>query len=186
MVVTASDAMASSYSNRVAVGARGMLVEAPRPRHTQRLVSRTYEDAAGDRATWHDDAELDQADASSGQLAQEPCGGIDLVRHADATVVALWGAIDASLRAAAGRALAGALERDVPIVVDATRATLVDSAGLAFLIQLCTLGRDEGMVVSVVGASPTVAAAIHLVGCDDALRPLAGPDALRISPRSAA
>ena len=92
------------------------------------------------------------------------CGGIDVVRRGDATVVALWGAIDATLRVEAGRALASALERDVPIEIDMTRTTLIDSAGLAFLIQLCLLGRDEGMSVSVIGASPIVAEALHLLG----------------------
>ena len=93
-------------------------------------------------------------------------GGIDLVRGADASVVELWGEIDAALRTEAGQALAGALERDLPVVVDATRVNFIDSAGVAFLVQLCTLGRDEGLAVSLRNPPAVVAEVLHLVGCD--------------------
>ena len=97
-------------------------------------------------------------------------GGIDLVRGADASVVELWGEIDAALRSEAGAALAGALERDLPVVVDATRVSFIDSAGVAFLVQLCALGRDEGLAVSLRNPPPVVAEVLHLVGCDSVIR----------------
>jgi anti-sigma B factor antagonist len=104
-------------------------------------------------------------------------GGIDLVRGADASVVQMWGEIDAALRAEAGAALAGALEQDLPVVVDATRVDFIDSAGVAFLVQLCTLGRDEGLQVSLRNPPPVVAEVLHMVGvegviCDDGARAL--------------
>ncbi|WP_245534370.1 STAS domain-containing protein [Xylanimonas cellulosilytica] len=97
-------------------------------------------------------------------------GGIDLVRETDASVVEMWGEVDAALRAEAGLALAGALERDLPVVVDATRVQFIDSAGVAFLVQLCTLGRDEELAVSLRNPPPVVAEVLHLVGCDSVIR----------------
>ncbi|QAY71350.1 STAS domain-containing protein [Xylanimonas protaetiae] len=96
-------------------------------------------------------------------------GGIDLVRGSDASVVEMWGEIDAALRAEAGMALAGALERDLPVVVDATRVEFIDSAGVAFLVQLCALGRDEGLAVSLRNPPSVVSEVLHLVGCDSVI-----------------
>jgi anti-anti-sigma regulatory factor len=104
-------------------------------------------------------------------------GGIDLVRGAGSTAVVLWGAIDSALREQAGRALAGALERDLPIEVDASRITFIDSAGVAFLLQLCALGREESLSVSVFGPPTVVAEALHLIGCDDVIRDVRRPAA---------
>ncbi|GAB2474570.1 STAS domain-containing protein [Xylanimonas ulmi] len=97
-------------------------------------------------------------------------GGIDLVRGAEASVVQMWGEIDAALRAEAGQALAGALERDLPVVVDATRIGFIDSAGVAFLVQMCRLGRDEGLAVTVRNPPAAVADVLRMVGVDGVIR----------------
>jgi anti-anti-sigma factor len=75
-------------------------------------------------------------------------GGIALVERADVSVVDMWGEIDIALRNEASAALARAFERDLPVVVDTSRVTFIDSAGVAFLVQLCRIGRDEGLRVS--------------------------------------
>ncbi|MCL1869828.1 MAG: STAS domain-containing protein [Promicromonosporaceae bacterium] len=93
-------------------------------------------------------------------------GGIDLVRGDEASVVRMWGEIDAALRAEAGAALAGALEQDHPVIVDATQVDFIDSAGVAFLVQLCRLGSDEGLKVSLRNPPPVVAEVLHLVGVE--------------------
>jgi len=93
-------------------------------------------------------------------------GGIDLVRTANASVVRMWGEIDAALRSEASAALVGALERDLPVVVDATRVDFIDSAGVAFLVQLCALGRDEGLQVSLRNPPEVVGEVLRLVGAD--------------------
>lgn len=93
-------------------------------------------------------------------------GGIDLVRTANASVVQMWGEIDAALRSEASAALVGALEKDVPVVVDATRVEFIDSAGVAFLVQLCALGRDEGLEVTLRNPPEVVAEVFRLVGVD--------------------
>ncbi|SKC68979.1 STAS domain-containing protein [Krasilnikoviella flava] len=75
-------------------------------------------------------------------------GGIALVERTDVSVVDMWGEIDIALRNEASAALARAFERDLPVVVDTSRVTFIDSAGVAFLVQLCRIGRDEGLRVS--------------------------------------
>ena len=55
-------------------------------------------------------------------------GGIALVERPGASVVELWGEIDITLRNEAGAALAGAFQRDLPVVVDNSRVTFIDSA----------------------------------------------------------
>jgi anti-anti-sigma factor len=108
---------------------------------------------------------------------EEPHGGIDLVRRSGVSVVQLWGAIDATLRAQAGRALAGVLDFAGPVEIDASKISYIDSAGVAFLVQLCTVGRDEGLEVCVVSPPRPVVAAMRLIGYDEGLNLL---------PRSAA
>lgn len=78
-------------------------------------------------------------------------GGIQLAQEPTVSRVILWGEIDSALRNQASAALAGAFQRDLPVAVDVSRVTFIDSAGIAFLVQLCRLGRDEGLKVSVHG-----------------------------------
>ena len=77
-------------------------------------------------------------------------GGITVVERPHATVAHLWGEIDESRRQQAGAALARALDRGLPVVLDTSRVEFIDSAGIAFLVQLCTIGRDEGLAVTLV------------------------------------
>ena len=83
-------------------------------------------------------------------------GGIDLLRQNDSSLMVLWGAIDSTLRGQASGALAGALARDLPIVVDTSRVRFMDTSGGAFLMQLCALARDEGVQVEFPDPSPMV------------------------------
>ncbi|GAA1992148.1 hypothetical protein GCM10009718_32360 [Isoptericola halotolerans] len=75
-------------------------------------------------------------------------GGIALTEHPSVSVVTMWGEIDIALRNQASAALAGAFQRDLPIVVDTSAVTFIDSAGIAFLVQICRIGQDEGLKVS--------------------------------------
>ncbi len=94
-------------------------------------------------------------------------GGIELVRTAHASVVQMWGEIDAALRSEASAALSGALEKDLPVVVDATRVQFIDSAGVAFLVQLCAIARDEGLEVTLRNPPEVVAEVLRLVGAEE-------------------
>lgn len=83
-------------------------------------------------------------------------GGISLLERPDCSVVDMWGEIDIALRNEAGAALAGAFQRDLPVVVDTSRVTFIDSAGIAFLVQLCRIGQEEGLEVSLRCPPPAV------------------------------
>lgn len=61
------------------------------------------------------------------------------------TVVGLVGEIDANLRTQASDGMGLALLHGLPIVVDAERATFVDSSGIAFVLQLYMAAREAGI-----------------------------------------
>ncbi|WP_402464678.1 STAS domain-containing protein [Isoptericola aurantiacus] len=93
-------------------------------------------------------------------------GGISLSETPRASVVTLWGEIDSALRNEASAALAGAFQRDQPVVVDASRVTFIDSAGIAFLVQLCRIGQDEGLTVSLHDPPSAVREALRTLQLD--------------------
>ena len=64
------------------------------------------------------------------------------------TVVSLVGEIDADLRTQASDCMGLTLLRGLPVVVDATEATFVDSAGIAFVLQLYLAAREAGIPVT--------------------------------------
>ncbi|WP_265522007.1 STAS domain-containing protein [Oerskovia flava] len=82
-------------------------------------------------------------------------GGITLLEQCDASVVDMWGEIDVALRSEASAALANALDRDLPVVIDTSKVTFMDSTGIAFLVQFYTIGTEEGLEV-VLRNPPTV------------------------------
>lgn len=64
------------------------------------------------------------------------------------TVIRLVGEIDADLRAQASDCMGLALMHGLPIVVDAQAATFVDSAGIAFVLQLYMAAREADIPVT--------------------------------------
>lgn len=64
------------------------------------------------------------------------------------TVVNLVGEIDADLRMQASDGMGLTLMYGLPVVVDASRATFVDSSGVAFVLQLYMAAREAGIPVT--------------------------------------
>ena len=64
------------------------------------------------------------------------------------TIVRLVGEIDADLRTQASDCMGLALMHGLPIVIDAEAATFVDSAGVAFVLQLYMAAREAGIPVT--------------------------------------
>ncbi|WP_277213176.1 STAS domain-containing protein [Isoptericola croceus] len=93
-------------------------------------------------------------------------GGIALSERPSVSVVMMWGEIDVALRNEASAALAGAFQRDLPVIVDASRVTFIDSAGIAFLVQLCRIGQDEGLQVSLHDPPSALRAALRTLELD--------------------
>ena len=68
------------------------------------------------------------------------------VEHRDGrAVVCLVGEIDASLRESASSAMGLALMSGLPLVVDASQASFVDSSGVAFVLQLHLAATEAGL-----------------------------------------
>lgn len=99
-------------------------------------------------------------------LSDEPLGGIEVVELPDATLIRLWGEVDEALRGAASGALSRALTRSLPVVVDAGAVTFIDSAGIAFLVQFCRIGREEGIAVTLRHPAPPVRDVLGMLGLD--------------------
>jgi anti-anti-sigma factor len=94
-------------------------------------------------------------------------GTISVVEEQGRTLVLLEGEIDVALRAEASVALSTALRRDLPVVVDAAEVTFADSAGIAFLMQFRTLGRDEDLDVEFRSLPPAIVDVLDMLGVRD-------------------
>jgi len=94
-------------------------------------------------------------------------GAIALVEEPERTIVALKGEIDVALRAEASAALANTLERDLPVVIDASEVTFADSTGIAFLVQFVTIGHDEGLDVTLRNPPQVIVEVLDMLGVRD-------------------
>ncbi|MGO1316515.1 MAG: STAS domain-containing protein [Cellulomonadaceae bacterium] len=83
--------------------------------------------------------------------------------------VTMWGEIDVDLRNQASVALASSLESNLPVVIDASQVTFIDSTGIAFLLQFHTIGRQEGIEVRLVQPPAVVADVLEMLGLDQEL-----------------
>jgi anti-sigma B factor antagonist len=81
-------------------------------------------------------------------------------------LIVLRGDIDAGLRDAASRCMVTVLEADLPLVVDTSEVTFIDSSGLAFLLQLQAVADDAGRSLVLRDPSGVVVDLLALVGLD--------------------
>ena len=105
---------------------------------------------------------VDMPETSTG-----PVGGITVVEHPDCTVAHLWGEIDDALRDQASTALMRALDRDLPVVLDTSEVRFIDSTGIAFLVQFCRVGRDDGLSVRLHEPPKVVSDVLEMLGMRD-------------------
>ena len=91
-------------------------------------------------------------------------GGIRLQEELGYSVVDMWGEVDGALRPEASAALACALDRDLPVVIDTSRVTFIDSTGIAFLVQFYTIGREEGLQVTLRNPPTVVRDVLAMLG----------------------
>lgn len=82
-------------------------------------------------------------------------GNIEILEHKNRTAVIMQGEIDCSLKDQAGASIAIALGRYLPVIIDTSAVTFIDSTGVASLIQFCEVGAQEGVEVYLV-KPPTV------------------------------
>ncbi|WP_265521472.1 STAS domain-containing protein [Oerskovia flava] len=101
------------------------------------------------------DTETGNAPATSGISYQPTESG---------AVVTLWGDIDAALRTRASETMARVIERPGPITVDVAGVDFVDSSGIAFVLQLYMVGREEGFPVELRDPPPAVEELLEMIG----------------------
>lgn len=94
-------------------------------------------------------------------------GGITVTELPTSTVAHLWGEVDVMLRDEASAALASVLTRDLPVVLDTSRVEFIDSTGMAFLIQVATLARDQGLAVSLPDPPEAIRRMVDLLRLDE-------------------
>lgn len=97
-------------------------------------------------------------------MSNSKTGGIELEEEPRATVVRLWGEIDVALRDEASAAMASALQRNLPVVIDTRDVSFIDSTGIAFLVQFYNIGSAEGLAVSLPDAPERVTSVLELLG----------------------
>ena len=84
--------------------------------------------------------ELIDPPTAAGTIRVEPQDG--------RTVIILVGEIDAALRSEASACMATALVTGLPVVVDSTRTTFIDSSGIAFVLQLHLAASEAGIALT--------------------------------------
>lgn len=84
-------------------------------------------------------------------------------------VVCLIGEIDASLRESASAAMGLALMSGLPLLVDASRATFIDSSGVAFVLQLHLAASEAGLELTLHDPNRVLRELLDMVGLGEAI-----------------
>jgi anti-sigma B factor antagonist len=95
----------------------------------------------------------------------------------DVTLIMLSGEVDLAIGDDLEYAGRDAIDREVPIRVDLSRVTFIDSVGLGFLARMASAEREHGRKVVLVGARRNVVEAVRLVGLADLVEFSEEPDA---------
>src|SRR3954470_8216468 len=112
----------------------------------------------------------DRGSAAPGPPGAFPAGAIHVAIGDGRVVVTLTGEVDAALRSDASRARAATLAAGLPVLVDATDVTFLDSSGVAFLLQLHRAAAEADLEVRLRDPGQTVVDVLRLVGMAHALR----------------
>lgn len=91
-------------------------------------------------------------------------GAITVTETTGATITHLSGEIDEAVRGQASDALSVMLRRGLPMVLDTTGVTFIDSMGIAFLIQCSRFGTDQGVTVTLPDPPENVALLLEIAG----------------------
>lgn len=85
------------------------------------------------------------------------------------TFVRMHGEIDPAVREEAGRAMGQALIAGLPVVVDLSKVTFIDSSGMAFLVQLHRACHSAELSCVLHAVPDNVREVLTLVGLDQVL-----------------
>jgi anti-sigma B factor antagonist len=95
-----------------------------------------------------------------------PESEITVHRGPEALVVRLAGDIDAGMRDAASEAMVAVVRETLPLVIDTSGVTFIDSSGLAFLMQLHRVATDGDRTVALRDPSRVVVDLLAMIGLD--------------------
>lgn len=84
-------------------------------------------------------------------------------------VVCLVGEIDASLRESASASMGIALMSGLPLLVDSSRATFIDSSGVAFVLQLHLAATEAGVPLTLHDPHGVLRELLDMVGLGEAI-----------------
>jgi anti-sigma B factor antagonist len=80
------------------------------------------------------------------------------------TLILLSGEVDLALGDDLEFAGRDAIDRGMPVRLDVSRVTFIDSVGLGFLARMASAEREQGRRLALVGAPRNIQEAVHLVG----------------------
>jgi anti-sigma B factor antagonist len=82
----------------------------------------------------------------------------------EVTLVMLSGEVDLAIGDDLEFAGRDAIDRGMPVRLDCSRVTFIDSVGLGFVARMASAERERGRVLPLIDAPRNVQEAIHLVG----------------------
>ncbi|MFS0706023.1 STAS domain-containing protein [Cellulomonas sp. 179-A 9B4 NHS] len=103
-------------------------------------------------------------DAVPGLEEAAPVHAIRVEAEDGRAAVRLVGEIDAALRPEASASMGMALMSGLPVVIDATEATFVDSSGVAFVLQLHLAASEAGIPVTLRDPHRVLREVLDMVG----------------------
>jgi anti-anti-sigma factor len=80
------------------------------------------------------------------------------------TLILLSGEVDLAIGDDLEFAGRDAIDRAMPVRLDVSRVTFIDSVGLGFVARMASAEREQGRRLALVGAPRAVHEAVHLVG----------------------
>ncbi|WP_029253980.1 STAS domain-containing protein [Paraoerskovia marina] len=97
---------------------------------------------------------------------EDVASGIAYRPHEDGSLVTLWGEVDAALRTEASEAMTFLVGRHGPVVIDVERVSFIDSAGIAFVLQVYMIGREAGQPVTLRNPTREFEDMLAIIGMD--------------------
>lgn len=107
--------------------------------------------------------------------------GIACAPTPEGALVTLWGEIDTALRGPASEAMADLVDRPGSIEIDTAHVSFIDSSGLAFILQLYRMGREERRHVVLRDPSPFVEELLAMIGMTNRIPVMYTQDRPRLS-----
>jgi anti-anti-sigma factor len=108
------------------------------------------------------------AEVKPQQLPTSPgAARIELDGSDSLTVIRVAGDVDLASQEQLRAAARWATDRDLPVRIDVSEASLLDTSGLQLFSQLAGVERQRGRSITVVGASSRIRTALALTGLDD-------------------